>query len=94
MATSLIIEDGYTRQRGRSLKTYAQRLDDRLATYVRILEDIKANAIKDGAAAESLDAFISYVKSLEGELDALGKTAYSRSGDFISSVDTADENLY
>ena len=61
--TELIIDDDYVNEMADFLNTRATNLQEGIDRYIQILENIRRDAIKQGATADALDTFISYAKN-------------------------------
>ena len=86
--TELIIDDDYVNEMADFLNTRATNLQEGIDRYIQILENIRRDAIKQGATADALDTFISYV------VEERGQTAKETCNTFISDVDESDEFLF
>ena len=73
--TELIIDDDYVNEMADFLNTRATNLQEGIDRYIQILENIRRDAIKQGATADALDTFISYAKNLSNVVEELGQTA-------------------
>ena len=76
------------------LNTRATNLQEGIDRYIQILDNIRRDAIKQGATADALDTFISYAKNLSNVVEELGQTAKETCNTFISDVDESDEFLF
>ena len=92
--TELIIDDDYVNEMADFLNTRAANLQEGIDRYIQILENIRRDAIKQGATADALDTFISYAKNLSNVVEELGQTAKETCNTFISDVDESDEFLF
>ena len=92
--TELIIDDDYVNEMADFLNTRATNLQEGIDRYIQILENIRRDAIKQGATADALDTFISYAKNLSNVVEELGQTAKETCNTFISDVDESDEFLF
>ena len=88
--TELIIDDDYVNEMADFLNTRATNLQEG----IQILDNIRRDAIKQGATADALDTFISYAKNLSNVVEELGQTAKETCNTFISDVDESDEFLF
>lgn len=89
--TELIIDDDYVNEMADFLNTRATNLQEGIDRYIQILDNIRRDAIKQGATADALDTFISYAKNLSNVVEELGQTAKETCNTFISDVDESDE---
>ena len=87
--TELIIDDDYVNEMADFLNTRATNLQEGIDRYIQILENIRRDAIKQGATADALDA-----KKLSNVVEELGQTAKETCNTFISDVDESDEFLF
>ncbi len=62
--------------------------------YIRILESISANALKNGDAAKRLDAYVSYAAKMLGELAQNSREVQSNMKKYLTQIDNADKFLF
>ena len=92
--TELIIDDDYVNEMADFLNTRATNLQEGIDRYIQILDNIRRDAIKQGATADALDTFISYAKNLSEVVEELGSSADKTCNAFLTDIDESDEFLF
>ncbi len=88
------LDDEYIKDIGQKLNDYAKELQSGVDSYIKILEDIKSDAIMEGDTAEALKVFIEYAANLKTIIETLGVETKGLCVNFLSEVDNADSYLY
>lgn len=90
----LIIDDDYCTSMGNYFYLQGQMLNTMIKAYIATLEKVRSNAIKEGEVADALDAYLVYVKKLDGQIKEISVIAKNQVSDFLTQVDSADEYLF
>ena len=94
MSYDLIVDEDYISRASSNILSDFEKLDGIFEKYISILEEIKTSAIKEGATAQALGAFMEYASLLRDNLTGLGLNAKDLLKDFNSAIDEADEYLF
>ncbi len=70
------------------------KIDSVMDDYLKVLVDIRDNAIKSGEVHESVDLLHWYAKSTYEKMKGLGKMASSFADKFLKKIEDTDLNLY
>lgn len=92
--TSLKIDDDYCSAVADYFNKQGVNLNTYIKQYISILKDIKNDAIVSGDVAKALDAYITYVKKLENQIDSISANAQKQTNNFLKAVDDADLYLF
>lgn len=91
---SVIISDRYCMEIGQFYRDTAKQLGDMIQEYLKILEEIRKNAIITGDMADNLQAFIQYARKIKGQVEVMGKIAMQTEKNFLYAIDEADQYLF
>ena len=94
MDSKLVIDDDYIYDAAAHAKKCAVNLNNVLTSYIKILNQIRSDAIMSGDVAEALSAYISTASKLSGTLKEIGTSINSNGQKFVSAVDDADDYLF
>ena len=90
----LIIDDDYCREMGEYFISQGEDLEQIIAEYIVILDDLKEAGLRSGEVAEALEAYILYVKKIKGNVNSISKALQRQINNFLSQVDEADQYLF
>lgn len=91
-ANDLRISDSEYVENGKKMKKQLKKIDDCLARYVQILEELSENL--EGDFADKMNLFANNVKLFVGIIDAIGSELNNNMEGYIREIDQADEKLY
>lgn len=94
IGTELKFEDEYINGMAKYLNNYATDLQGGIDEYLKILHNIRDNAIIEGDTATALDTFILYADKLKEVISESGTSAKSVCENFITIIDRKDCSFY
>lgn len=93
-AYDLIVVDEAHTVAGPTLHELCNMLDKEISQYIKILEQITADAAKAGRTTTRYQEYAGLVSGLQGQLANVGKTLNSIATEFVAQIDKADSYLY
>ncbi len=94
MDSNLVIDDDYVTAVANSSNTRGAELEKIYSSYLTILKDVRANAIKDGETALALSDFIKCVELLQNQLGNISGSIQTDGKKFLVDVNEADQYLF
>lgn len=90
----LKFEDDYVNGMASYLNNYAKDLQGGIDKYLKIMHNIRENAIIEGDTAKALDTFILYADKLKTVISESGNSAKTVCENFVTIVDKKDASFY
>lgn len=94
MDKALIVDDEYIKEVGRYSQTRGKELEQLLGNYIKVLEEIKNEAIVEGEISNSLSAYIDCVKLLTERLEIISSNMKTVCNNLVADIDAADSYLF
>ena len=91
---SLKIDDDYCEEVASFANKQGTQLEKYLNSYLKIMKDVRKDAIKDGDVAKALDCYITYAEKLKNQISNASTTTSKQISKFIIAIDEADKYLY
>lgn len=91
---NLIIKDEEFINYADSLININNAVENELASLVNILSDVCTKVVTEGDFHKNLEAFVSKLSEMEGELSFLLEIEKTIATDFISEIDEIDNTVY
>ena len=92
--TELKIDDDYITEMGNYFNEKGIELQGYVDKYIKILDNIRTDAIVEGDTAKALDEFIDFSKNLNTKIKELGASAKKQAVGFADEIDVADSYLF
>ena len=90
----LVIDDDYCSSMADYFYSHGRTLNTMVKDYIAAMEKVRNTAIKEGEAAEALDAYLTYVKKLDEQIKEISAIAKKQVNDFLTQVDSVDQYLF
>ena len=90
----LIIDDDYCREMGEYFVSQGEAMDEIIAEYLSILQEIKGAAITSGEVSDALKIYITYVEKLVNHIGNIAESIKKQIEKFITRVDTEDQYIF
>lgn len=90
----LIIDDDYCRTMGSYFIKHGEELDQLIADYIAIIQEVKNKGIMSGDVSNALSSYIDYVKKLDKKIGNISISARNQIEKFLSRIDTEDRYLF
>ncbi len=94
MDSNLVIDDDYVTTVAYNSSTRGAKLEKIYCSYLTILKDVRANAIKDGEIALALSDFIACIELLQNQLGKISESIQTDGQKFLVDVNEADQYLF
>lgn len=90
----LVVVDEVHTAAGTDLQELCELLDQGISEYVKILNQITAEAAKEGRMHTHYQEYAGIVSGLQGQLARVGNTLKATATDFVGEIDKTDGYLY
>lgn len=90
----LIIDDDFCKSMGAYFVKKGTEMDQMIADYISILQDVKNKGIVSGDVAVALSSYISYASKLKMQIGNISSDVNSKINSFLSHVDDEDQYLF
>lgn len=94
MDTNLIIDDDYIQDVGTLCRQRGEKLEEILTSYLDILQEIRDEAVMDGAICASLEAYKECASMISGQLETISEQIQNVCKAFINEINEADSYLF
>lgn len=88
-----VVDEAHTAA-GKTLQDMCNLLDKEITAYVKILNQVTAEAAKAGHTTTRYQEYASLVTGLQGQLGRLGEMLNATATNYVSMIDDADSYLY
>lgn len=91
---SMIVVDETHTAAGKTLQELCNLLDEGIAEYIKILNQVTTEAAKAGHTTTRYQQYVGVISGLKGQLSRVGTVLNTTATGFVSDIDAADRYLY
>lgn len=91
---NIIVVDEVHTAAGKTLQEMCDFLDEKIAQYIKILDQVTTEAAKAGHTTARYQEYAGLVSGLQGQLGRMGMVLNSVTAQYVSDIDDADRYLY
>ena len=91
---SMTVVDEFHTAAGETLQEMCNYLDEKIAQYVKILNQVTTEAAKAGHTTTRYQEYTGFVSGIQGQLGRLGTMLNSTTTQFVADINDADSYLY
>lgn len=91
---SMTVVDETHTAAGKTLQEMCDLLDQEISVYINILNQVTADAAKEGRTTTRYQEYAGLVSGLRGQLARVGTVLNTTATEFVAQIDKADSYLY
>ena len=89
----MVIDEVHTAA-GKTLQEMCDFLDEKIAQYIKILDQVTTEAAKAGQTTTRYQEYAGLVSGLQGQLGRMGAMLNAATTQYVSDINDADRYLY